>query len=68
MRPGRAAMALAKEEAMMRRTAELAVVVVVGLLAACGHPEQTVVTQYFNAVKAKDKRIDPVGVRTVRHQ
>ncbi|HLA78973.1 MAG TPA: hypothetical protein VJU18_15455 [Vicinamibacteria bacterium] len=41
---------------MMRRTAELAVVVVVGLLAACGHPEQTVVTQYFNAVKAKDNQ------------
>ncbi len=41
---------------MIRRTAEFAVLVAVGLLAACGHPEQTVVAQYFNAVKAKDNQ------------
>ncbi len=41
---------------MMRRTAELAVLAAVGLTVACGHPEQTVVAQYFNAVKAKDNQ------------
>lgn len=41
---------------MMRRTAELAVLAAVGLIVACGHPEQTVVAQYFNAVKAKDNQ------------
>lgn len=40
---------------MMRRT-ELAVLAVAGLMVGCGHPEQTVVTQYFNAVKAKDNQ------------
>lgn len=41
---------------MVRRIAELAVLAVAGLMAACGHPEQTVVAQYFNAVKAKDNQ------------
>ena len=41
---------------MKRRTTELAVLAVAGLMVACGHPEQTVVTQYFNAVKAQDNQ------------
>ena len=41
---------------MKRRTAELAVLAVAGLMVACGHPEQTVVNQYFNAVRAKDNQ------------
>ncbi len=40
----------------MRRVAQLAVLAAVAIAWACGRPEDTVVTQYFNALKAKDNQ------------
>lgn len=41
---------------MLDRHAALRIVPVLALAAACGHPEQSVVGQYFNAVNAKDEQ------------
>src|SRR4029453_14842180 len=45
-----------QKEDRMRDRAALRMVPILALAAACGHPEQKVVSQYFGAVNSKDEQ------------